>query len=53
MGYNAFMGTILILCVSTLFFIVDISFNLRRVVRAIDRLWRKLTEINDSLQKKY
>ena len=32
--------------------IFDISFNLRRLVRGLDRLWRKLAEINDTLQRK-
>lgn len=32
--------------------IFDISFNLRRLVKAMDRLWRKLAEINDTLQRK-
>ena len=32
--------------------IFDISFNLRRQVKAMDRLWRKLAEINDTLQRK-
>lgn len=32
--------------------VFDISFNLRRLVKAMDRLWRKLSEINDTLQRR-
>jgi hypothetical protein len=32
--------------------IFDISLNLRRLLKSLDRLWRKLEEINDSLLKK-
>ena len=32
--------------------VFDISFNLRRLVKGMDRLWRKLAEINDTLQRK-
>jgi hypothetical protein len=32
--------------------VFDISFNLRRLVRGLDRLWRKMAEINDTLQQK-
>ncbi len=32
--------------------VFDISFNLRRVVKGLDRLWRKLAEISDTLQRK-
>ncbi|MFH1355102.1 MAG: hypothetical protein ABIH19_03030 [Candidatus Omnitrophota bacterium] len=33
-----------------LVFSFDISFNLRRLNKTLDRLWRKLAEINDTLQ---
>ncbi len=29
----------------------DISFNLRRLVGSLDRIWRKLAEINDAVKK--
>jgi len=32
--------------------IFDISFNLRRLRGSLDRIWRKLAEITDLLQKK-
>lgn len=32
--------------------VFDVSFNLRRLVKGMDRLWRKLAEINDTLQRK-
>ncbi|MBU0709570.1 MAG: hypothetical protein KJ793_02540 [Candidatus Omnitrophica bacterium] len=35
-----------------LVFSFDISFNLRRLNKSLDRLWRKLVEINDTLQNK-
>ncbi|MFH1413485.1 MAG: hypothetical protein ABIG56_01375 [Candidatus Omnitrophota bacterium] len=35
-----------------LVFSFDISFNMRRLNRTLDRLWRKLAEINDTLQNK-
>jgi hypothetical protein len=34
-------------------FVFDISFNLRRINRDLERLLRKLAEITDLLQKKY
>ena len=33
-------------------FTFDISFNLRRLIRSMDRIWRKIEEINTYLQKK-
>ena len=42
-----FLGVLLFL----LGFVFDISFNLRRLMKNLDRIWRKLAEINDSLQK--
>ncbi len=33
-------------------FTFDISFNLRRLIKNMDRIWRKLEEINTSLQNK-
>ena len=35
-----------------LVFIFDISFNIRRLIKSSDRLWRKLAEINETLNKK-
>lgn len=32
--------------------IFDISLNLRRLLKSLDRLWRKLAEISESLEKK-
>ena len=29
----------------------DISFNLRRLLGSMDRIWRKLAEINDAIKK--
>jgi len=31
--------------------VVDISINLRRLINNLDRVWRKLAEINDSIRK--
>ncbi len=33
-------------------FTFDASFNIRRLIKSLDRIWRKLAEINDGLQKK-
>jgi hypothetical protein len=33
-------------------FTFDISFNLRRLVKSMDRIWRKMEEINTNLQNK-
>jgi hypothetical protein len=33
-------------------FTFDISFNLRRLIRSMDRIWRKIEEINTYLQNK-
>ncbi len=33
-------------------FTFDISFNLRRLIKSTDRIWRKLEEINTYLQSK-
>ena len=33
-------------------FTFDISFNLRRLVKNMDRIWRKMEEINTYLQSK-
>ena len=52
MDPNLLGGFVLIMNLTLLFFVIDISFNLRRVVRGMDQLWRKLSEINESLQKK-
>jgi len=35
-----------------LLFIFDISFNLRRLLKNMDRIWRKMEEINTTLQSK-
>ena len=35
-----------------LLFIFDISFNLRRLLKNMDRIWRKMEEINTTLQNK-
>ena len=42
-----FSGAIFFLVVFTF----DISFNLRRLLKEQERIWRKLDEINSSLQK--
>ena len=33
-------------------FTFDISFNLRRLIKSMDRIWRKMEEINTYLQSK-
>lgn len=33
-------------------FTFDISFNLRRLLKSMDRIWRKMEEINTYLQNK-
>ena len=35
-----------------LVFTFDISFNLRRLIKSLDRVWRKMEEINTTLQNK-
>jgi hypothetical protein len=35
-----------------LLFTFDISFNLRRLNKNLDRVWRKMEEINTTLQNK-
>lgn len=40
-----------IMFIFIILFVVDISFNIRRVVLNLDKIWRKLVEINDSLRK--
>ncbi len=35
-----------------LLFVFDISFNLRRLLKNMDRIWRKMEEINTTLQNK-
>ncbi len=49
MGPNA---AVTLLLLFLLVFIFDISFNLRRLIKNIDRVWRKLEEINTCLQNK-
>lgn len=49
MGSDMFMLTIYLFLLAIIF---DISFNIRRLLKSLDRIWRKLVEINDSLQKK-
>jgi len=44
-----FIGTI---CLFMVAFTFDISFNLRRLNNNMDRLWRRLIEIEDTVQKK-
>ena len=49
------MGQNISYLLATLFiiaFIVDISINLRRVLANLEKIWRKLADINDTLQKR-
>lgn len=43
-------GTAILLFI--LLFTFDISFNLRRLLKNMDRIWRKMEEINTALQNK-
>jgi hypothetical protein len=48
------MGTGVMFMAAILFILVltfDISFNLRRLLKEQERIWRKLDEINNSLRK--
>ena len=49
MGPNS---AVMILFLFLLVFIFDISFNLRRLIKTMDRIWRKIEEINTYLQNK-
>ena len=49
MGNDMLTGIAYLFILAVIF---DISFNLRRLLRSLDRIWRKLAEINDLLQKK-
>jgi len=49
MGPNS---AVTILLLFLLVFIFDISFNLRRLIKTMDRVWRKMEEINTCLQNK-
>jgi hypothetical protein len=48
------MAAILVglLCLFIAFFTFDITFNLRRLNNSSERIWRKLAEIADLLQKR-
>lgn len=49
MVISMFVAAILLF---VLLFTFDISFNLRRLLKNMDRIWRKMEEINTTLQSK-
>lgn len=51
---EVYMGTDMLAWAFYLFMlaaIFDISLNLRRLIKNLERIWRKLAEINDALKK--
>ena len=44
-----FLATIAYIFIIVLLF--DVSFNLRRLQGNLDRIWRKLAEMNDAIKK--
>jgi len=49
MGTDMFAWAFYLFMLAAVF---DISLNLRRLIRSIDRVWRKLAEINDAIKEK-
>ena len=52
MSSNFSVAFLQIMCLMILVFVIDLSINMRRLLASLDRVWRKLSEINDTLLKK-
>jgi len=43
--------SLVVICLFILVFCFDVSFNIRRMIGNLDRIWRKLSEINERMGK--